>query len=359
MFKKLFKSENAELTVNYLSRTLIASVVLLSIILVFEIFFLIRILIDGGINEKNSITYILSYAFLAALCLITLIIVIVYKSSNGKNRNTFYIMSYVFFTGVCAVGTFISVLDMGYAHDSMAMVYMTIIMATATAMTIHPIYYTVASTVCFAAIVICPYLMNGSFYSSGLYSNLIVFNIMSVVINRSTYKMHQRDYLSTKKLVESSYRDSLTGLYNRRYFDTKIHELMSDGSTFTFVVTDVDGFKSINDSQGHIAGDMCLTLVARIVSDLFGTDIARYGGDEFVIFSDKSAEEASKLIEKANAELTIKNPNYSLHISAGICEKAKDCSVFEVIRNADTALYIAKASGKCTSHIYSESKSNV
>lgn len=160
-------------------------------------------------------------------------------------------------------------------------------------------------------------------------------------------------------LREQATRDSLTGLYNRRYFnDTTKREFARakrDNYPVSLMIMDIDLFKEINDSYGHAFGDEVLrVLSAQINKHIRAGDIAyRYGGDEFVIIMPgagiETARDRANIICKAFNTLVI-NENekeFTATISVGIAiypEHGSDGD--EILRNADFALYQAKQGGR-------------
>ena len=96
-----------------------------------------------------------------------------------------------------------------------------------------------------------------------------------------------------------SYRDSLTGLYNRTFFEEELKRLDTESQLpLTFIIGDLDGLKLINDVFGHQAGDQALVKMAETISvSCRGSDvISRWGGDEFVILLPKTPENLGQKI---------------------------------------------------------------
>ena len=140
------------------------------------------------------------------------------------------------------------------------------------------------------------------------------------------------------------YIDPVTGVYNRRYFDDKLRDL--DGE-FAFAMLDVDNFKQINDTYGHIAGDAALAAVAQSIKGSVRScdDVIRYGGDEFFLFFrdmpkefiDKKLKEILHSVEKVRIG---DYPDLRMTVSiGGAYEKGK---ISQILRKADMAMYEAK-----------------
>ena len=168
-------------------------------------------------------------------------------------------------------------------------------------------------------------------------------------------------WLDTRGVYLSSITDSLTGLFNRRHFDSRFSVeclLAREKQTIlSLVLVDVDHFKQINDSFGHQVGDSVLTVLGKVVkSALRSTDFtARVGGEEFAaLLLDTSPQDAliaAEKIRKRIAETPIPLPgfNQSIHItvSCGIAGSTGKLDTHELIyRAADEALYRAKAQGR-------------
>jgi diguanylate cyclase (GGDEF)-like protein len=166
-----------------------------------------------------------------------------------------------------------------------------------------------------------------------------------------------KNSLHSKELEDLSNKDQLTGLYNWRYYDKKMKELLSDDlHTFTLFVLDIDHFKNINDKFGHSVGNLCLKQLAKVTQKALKDSefIARIGGEEFaVIYVNKNRKEVIeicsnfvKIVEEKMAK--VGNINVSLTISIGVAfySKVIDLIPDEIFKTADKALYNAKDSGR-------------
>lgn len=152
--------------------------------------------------------------------------------------------------------------------------------------------------------------------------------------------------------------DELTGLANRRRFEGKLWELCeaSDASQAegALLLVDLDGFKNVNDSFGHAAGDACLRQAAQRLTEacLDAIVVARIGGDEFaVLFGPGSAQRiataASQIVSAANRPITYRGRSFRIGASAGAAW-ACGCTPTELFQRADAALYAAKSDGRNT-----------
>ncbi|MFJ7733683.1 diguanylate cyclase [Lysinibacillus sp. NPDC097231] len=168
-------------------------------------------------------------------------------------------------------------------------------------------------------------------------------------------------------LKELSITCQLTKLFNRRYLieqgELVFQKCLEEENACSCIAIDIDFFKKVNDTYGHLVGDEVLKHVADIISNsVRGIDlVTRYGGEEFVILSpDAPLESAVKIAEKVRKNVEA-NPYTNDHlkievtVSIGIAEysQAKDISTFyELLDKADQALYIAKESGRNQLRVY-------
>ncbi|MBT3354159.1 MAG: diguanylate cyclase [Candidatus Scalindua sp.] len=163
--------------------------------------------------------------------------------------------------------------------------------------------------------------------------------------------------------------DSLTGLYSRRAFDEvfvrEVERANRYGKELSVLFFDLDDFKDVNDTFGHLAGDEALERVAQIVMGEIRTiDIAsRYGGEEIIVVLPETGKAAAFVVgerirEKVeNMELSYDGQTIDLTISGGVSTLPIDATdTKNMIANADIAVYKAKEAGKNNIVIYSENR---
>jgi diguanylate cyclase (GGDEF)-like protein len=169
--------------------------------------------------------------------------------------------------------------------------------------------------------------------------------------------------LQNAHLYELAMVDGLTGLFVRRYFDARIEEEIERskryGSPFSVVMMDVDDFKKLNDTYGHLVGDRVLKAIANVVkAQMRGVDTAaRYGGEELAVILPRTemvgAYNLAERIREGIAELRIttdEEPPRALAVTASLgiaaYPESKAASGEDLVRRADRALYRAKKTGK-------------
>lgn len=158
--------------------------------------------------------------------------------------------------------------------------------------------------------------------------------------------------VETHVLRRAAQIDHLTGLSNRSVFHPRLDELVSSNSRFTLYLIDVDYLKELNDREGHRCGDAALAYLGDRLKELSNpqTCVARIGGDEFAILVEGRASEQTRihqlLEELQNRRWAHNGFSGLLSLSIGSLDCAEPTSAQEAIRQADTALYHAKNSGR-------------
>ena len=165
------------------------------------------------------------------------------------------------------------------------------------------------------------------------------------------YFAHNQD------LYNASITDSLTGLYNRRFFtefiETEYNRANRSKEHFSMVLLDLNNFKSVNDSFGHLEGDKVLKDIAEIViNSIRNYDVAvRYGGDEFVIILPNTIKEEAvahvRRLEKAFMEYAARYFSIEFSVAFGF-EDSRNKSLEDIYRIADELLYKKKSEQKNT-----------
>ena len=174
------------------------------------------------------------------------------------------------------------------------------------------------------------------------------------------FTFHDRlDESFQQKMYDAALRDPLTKAFNKKYFvdtlNTEVSYSRRHSSALSLVILDLDHFKSINDTYGHIAGDHVLIEMANIVQTMLRTEdvLARYGGEEFcIILRGITLEAAGVLAERLRTEIESRrfmagNQILPVTISAGVAQfDAKLEDPLALVEAADEALYAAKKAGR-------------
>ncbi len=176
-------------------------------------------------------------------------------------------------------------------------------------------------------------------------------------IEKGRFHIIMRDITEDIKL---STVDPLTNIYNRRFVNgfliKEVERSKRLDRSFSIVIADIDDFKHINDTYGHLSGDMILKSISSLITDTFRSldVVGRYGGDEFmIILPHANHEVASTTIERLRQKIegmeftVIKEQTIRVTVSFGIATFPKDgTSLDDLLINADEQLYKAKGLGK-------------
>ncbi|MFI5958924.1 diguanylate cyclase domain-containing protein [Cryptosporangium sp. NPDC051539] len=161
-----------------------------------------------------------------------------------------------------------------------------------------------------------------------------------------------------RELHEMAFHDQLTGLVNRSLFYDRVAEALrthaDPASTFAVFFIDLDGFKEVNDTYGHGAGDLVLrTTGERLLHCTRSTDtVARFGGDEFAVLLEHVADTAdtcataARMVRDLGAPIRIGSDEVTVTASVGIRLNLPSDDPDTILRDADLAMYQAKTSGK-------------
>jgi diguanylate cyclase len=161
-----------------------------------------------------------------------------------------------------------------------------------------------------------------------------------------------------QKLVQMAKIDGLTGIYNRRYLDSRLTEELErsrrHGNPLSILMLDIDHFKMINDSHGHICGDYALRKISVLLQETVRSSdiLGRYGGEEFCcVLPETAFEQAIVLAERCREQIAAKplvceDHQARITISIGVTAQHRDDTLDSIIKRADDALYQAKHTGR-------------
>jgi len=199
-------------------------------------------------------------------------------------------------------------------------------------------------------ITILPYDIEKKYICIYIYDNTLMCEINQKLEN------------ANEELVDMSHRDPLTQIFNRRYFSEQSKKIKSfsqrnNNIPFSIITLDIDKFKKINDTYGHLVGDEVIIKVAHIIEAEVRTSdiVARFGGEEFVmLLQDCNLDDAYKVAEKVRED--IEKTSISVHIdtevkftvSIGVAQfsEVDNNNIELTLSRADEALYKAKNIGR-------------
>jgi diguanylate cyclase len=176
-----------------------------------------------------------------------------------------------------------------------------------------------------------------------------IFLIVQDVTELATYE---------QKLIEMNIKDALTGIYNRRYLESRLKEECDRQQRYSrplsLIMIDIDFFKKVNDTYGHQCGDLILqSVAAKAASVIRKTDfIARYGGEEFCcLLPETNADAAETVAENLRIHIeemenSFENSSIKVTISLGISDFVTEDTPDTLLKRADDALYQAKHTGR-------------
>jgi two-component system, cell cycle response regulator len=190
---------------------------------------------------------------------------------------------------------------------------------------------------------------------------------MRTQVRRHRYEQRLRE--NYRRSISMALTDALTGLYNRRYFDThfetQIRHAAETGKSLALLMLDLDRFKAINDTHGHNVGDEVLRETARRLADNLRTVdmVARFGGEEFaIVMPDTTPEIALSAAERLRARIgstpfavsSDKAEEIVVTTSIGLAVASRHPDATDLLKRADYALYAAKRAGRNTVHLFPE-----
>ncbi|MGN1100624.1 MAG: GGDEF domain-containing protein [Huintestinicola sp.] len=327
----------------------------LILIAVLEGLMMVYGIINFDFSDMKRRLYFFSYIFLFVISVIAMIINrICLKRPKLENLSISNVCIYnavlIFWSAV------ISALDIN--GGGYPVTYMTILAAIGSISSVPPLMYSFFA-LCSSAgmIAIVRFMGAGGTFQLHIpfFLNHFIFLLVVIAVETRNYRSVKQQYLLEQQLEELACIDGLTKISNRRSLDSYLEKLLEEDSTFSFVLLDVDNFKSINDTYGHQEGDTSLISIAEILKDIFGEHVFRYGGDEFAVISFENAEVTAEKMALVNRRLKERNTEYLLQTCSGVYYNEQEDDERRIFERADSALYEAKQNGKARSVIYGTS----
>lgn len=303
-----------------------------------------------------------------AVSIVFSILIFIARKSEGLYKYLSFVMIMLNIIALGA-GTYFVIYYLTVGNFSFT-IFLMVVYLLSISYILKPCFFTVIYIIIFGAIVAHIY---SNFDSSIIYIGETIsagiFLLLMAVGSSLSYSRYKKSFSQDKKIQEInrklemvSQTDELTGLPNRR---RTIEELENqiDLSTryktgFTISIVDLDYFKNINDTYGHNTGDDILREFSGLLksklrlSDFFG----RWGGEEFLLILPNSTDaEAQTLLKRLLKEINEHSfcDDIRLSFSAGICEYESGIEFNQLIKYADTALYLAKENGRSRTEIHS------
>ncbi|MFL0197565.1 GGDEF domain-containing protein [Clostridium sp. WILCCON 0269] len=191
-------------------------------------------------------------------------------------------------------------------------------------------------------------------YSAGIVYILIVLVISSISAFQNGY-FNRKQYAYSKELLDMSITDPLTGIYNRGKFNEDLKKWIDYSkryrASFSVAIFDLDNFKRINDTYGHLVGDKVIVGTVNVIKNsIRQTDVfARWGGEEFVLlFPNTNRQQAIELTERLRVLISHNKFEKvgSVTCSFGLATFKENDNADSLINSADELLYTAKKGGK-------------
>ncbi len=306
------------------------------------------------------------------------ILVAIYSIIKSKLNTIFILILGVaiplvlIYTDYLAVLSDVNIMYYGIAHISSIVLYFLINMKIKGADNAEKIHFVNAIA---TLVLLFFYNQDGSFFMLAirifyfivLYTNIVVLCKTEKEVMDKKFAAIKEDFddevrrevksqlfymeISREQMSEIAKLDDMTKVYNKKTILNFIKEDIQDKKvkTFSLLIFDIDNFKNINDSYGHIQGDKCIIQLARMAEECLRDNdkIGRYGGDEFfAIISGADLTTAAQVAERLRKKVeTTNDPHYT--ISIGIANYPNDAeNQKDLIKYADDGLYIAKNKGR-------------
>ncbi|OGW80894.1 MAG: hypothetical protein A3G33_05800 [Omnitrophica bacterium RIFCSPLOWO2_12_FULL_44_17] len=200
-------------------------------------------------------------------------------------------------------------------------------------------------------------LTTGCFFQGVIFGEIEQKPFQRSFVLRNVPYLVEEEKLLSNMYIDPTHLDPLTGLLNRRFLKDNLQsivDVLEPDKPVSFIMLDIDNYKQVNDTLGHLVGDQVLSVVSSKIREAVGMQgfTIRYGGDEFsVILAHCNSEQAKVIAEKirshvAAAEFPLSQNTFRITISIGVAtlKERTDCKI--LIQRADDMLRISKHAGK-------------
>ncbi|MEH7381301.1 diguanylate cyclase [Bacillus sp. JJ1533] len=182
---------------------------------------------------------------------------------------------------------------------------------------------------------------------------ILALQVSAFILYFFIYQL-DREVVLKRKLRFYAERDPLTGLYNMRYFESRMKKVANSRQTY-IVMIDIDHFKKINDTFGHLHGDSVLKNVAMTLSRLIPPRhslLGRYGGEEFILCLEVDSKESlMSIVSEIHSGIEhtpfyVEDQRLKVTVSIGVSELKDPARLYQAIEKADNSLYASKQNGR-------------
>ena len=343
----IFK-ENMERMGSFVKKYITLYVLMLSLVIIFELVFLIYFFYSFHSFSFTNIVYLASYLFLITASLISIIILLLAK--KGKTSSfSLAILLHAYALAIMIWATTVSLLDL--RHNSSPIVLLTISMVLSGILVISPVYFTIINLGAILSIIIYNAINNYSYFDGiGAYMNFFIFVIMVIIMAFRHYSIRMSEAKMNDYLRKLSYRDQLTGLGNETaYFEEvdKITKILDNVNlNYAIFVMDVNNVKTTNDTYGHRFGCHLIVETGHVLSTIFKTSrLFHVGGDEFVaIVIGEDYDNIGKIVEDFDNKLRYSTIEFEGHelifsVARGYYISRGGMKYKEVFQAADDRMY--------------------
>jgi len=177
---------------------------------------------------------------------------------------------------------------------------------------------------------------------------ITVFTLILYELNRHVREIRLKERAAT----DMAYNDALTGLPNRLSLSERFAQLVQryrdTQEAFAIAMIDIDNFKKVNDTKGHIFGDKVLCMIAQLIKSSIGDEdyVCRFGGEEFLILfpnKEQALDKAQRICDTIKSHMSLVE---NITVSVGVSYFRDEYSMIENISFADQAMYTAKNNGR-------------